>query len=192
MNMKPEFWTIPNVLSILRVVFVVPAVVTLFSANPDGRWWALFWIGLAVLTDKLDGDIARWTHTESEWGRILDPLADKVGIAVVAIAMLVKGLMPLWFVLVLLLRDLLILAGGLILKKKTGQIVPSNMAGKWAVGVIAGTLIWALVDASSPYLPVCFGLSLAMVLVSTVGYVKRYISIIGTHPPSPSLSREGE
>lgn len=180
--MKHEFWTIPNCLSILRVLLVVPFLFFIFSGNPDGKWWGLLCLGLAVLTDKLDGDIARWMHCESEWGRILDPLADKIGVAAVAIAMLMKGWIPLWFVLVLLLRDLLILAGGLILRKKTGEIVPSNMAGKWAVGVIAGTLIWALVDSSSPYLPACFGLSLTMVFLSTMGYVKRFISIIRTHP----------
>jgi cardiolipin synthase (CMP-forming) len=190
--MKHKFWTIPNSLSILRVLLVIPALMALFSGNPEGKWWALFWMGLAVLTDKLDGDIARWMHAESEWGRILDPLADKVGVGAVAIALLVKGWIPLWFVLVLLLRDLLILAGGLVLRKKTGEVVPSNTAGKWAVGVLAGTLIWALVDASSPYLPICLGLSLAMVLVSTAGYVKRFVTIMRTPSPSPSPVGDGE
>jgi cardiolipin synthase (CMP-forming) len=180
MGMKHKFWTIPNVLSILRVVLIVPFLVVIFSDAPNARWWGLFWLALAMLTDKLDGDIARWLHSESEWGRILDPLADKLGVAAVAIVLLVKGWIPLWFVAVLLLRDLVILIGGLVIRKRTGEIVPSNMAGKWAVGVIAGTLVWALVDSSSPYLPYCFALSVIMVGVSTWGYATRFMTIIKT------------
>jgi len=135
------------------------------------------WLGLAVLTDKLDGDLARWLHCESEWGRILDPLADKIGVAAMGIALVVKGWIPLWFVVVLLLRDLLILVGGIILRSKTGQVVPSNMAGKWAVGVIAGTMVWAYIDSASPFVPYCIGLSLVMVAVSTIGYAKRFMEI---------------
>jgi len=176
--MKRDLFTIPNALSVLRILLVLPFLEAVFSGRADGRWWGLFWLGLAMLTDKLDGDIARWTHTESEWGRILDPLADKIGVALVALALLLKGWLPLWFVGVLLLRDLLILAGGIVIKRKTGEVVPSNMAGKWAVGVIAGTLIVAIIDSTTPWLSVCIGMSLVMVALSTVGYAKRFMEIM--------------
>ncbi len=191
--MRRNLFTIPNALSLLRILLVLPFLDALFSGRPDGRWWGLFWLGLAALTDKLDGDIARWTHTESEWGRILDPLADKIGVAAVGIALLIQGWLPLWFVVVLLARDLLILAGGLFIKRKTGEVVPSNMAGKWAVGVIAGTFVVAIIDNTSPWLTVCIGLSIAMVALSTAGYAKRYVDVMRTHPfAPPPLAREGE
>jgi CDP-diacylglycerol--glycerol-3-phosphate 3-phosphatidyltransferase len=176
--MRREFWTIPNALSILRILLVLPFTAAIFSSDSGGRWWALFWMGLGVLTDKLDGDIARWTRSESEWGRILDPLADKVGVGVAALALLVKGWLPLWFVAVLLLRDAVILLGGLVIKQRTGEVIPSNMAGKWAVGVIGGTLIVAIVDNTTPFLTFCMGLSLVMVALSTVGYLKRFVQIM--------------
>jgi cardiolipin synthase (CMP-forming) len=176
--MKRDLFTVPNALSVLRMLLTVPFLMAIFSASPDGRWWSLLWLGLAMLTDKLDGDIARWTHTESEWGRILDPLADKIGVAIVAVALLVKGWIPLWFVAVLLLRDLLILIGGLVIKRATGEVVPSNMAGKWAVGVIAGTLLIAIIDNTTQLLPYCIGLSIVMVALSTVGYGKRFLELM--------------
>ncbi len=176
--MRREFWTIPNALSILRILLVLPFLAAIFSSGADARWWALFWMGLGVLTDKLDGDVARWTHSESEWGRILDPLADKVGVGAVALALLIKGWLPLWFVVVLLFRDTVILIGGLVIKQKTGEVIPSNMAGKWAVGVIGGTLIVAIVDYTTPFLSYCIGLSLAMVALSTAGYLKRFVQIM--------------
>jgi len=176
--MKRDLWTIPNALSVLRVLLVLVFLVEIFSDRTNARWWGFFWLALAAVTDKLDGDLARWLHAESEWGRILDPLADKIGVALVAVALLVKGWLPLWFVAVLLLRDLLILIGGLLIKRKTGEVVPSNMAGKWAVGVIAVTLLLTLIDDTIPFLPVCMGLSLVMVAVSTAGYVKRFNEIM--------------
>jgi cardiolipin synthase (CMP-forming) len=176
--MKRDFWTIPNALSILRVILVLPFLEAIFSGRADARWWGVFWLFLASLTDKLDGDIARWLHQESEWGRILDPLADKIGVGMVAVALLVKGWLPIWFVAVLLLRDLIILLGGIVIKRKTGEVVPSNMTGKWAVGVIAVTLITAIIDETTPFLPVFMGLSLVMVALSTAGYVKRFVQIM--------------
>ncbi len=176
--MKRDLWTIPNALSVLRVLLVLVFLVTIFSGRPDARWWGVFWLVLAALTDKLDGDLARWLHAESEWGRILDPLADKVSLAAIAVALLVKGWLPLWFVAVLLLRDLLILFGGILIKRKTGEIVPSNTAGKWAVVVIAITMFTAIIDSTTPFLSVCMGLSLLMVALSTASYVKRFVEIM--------------
>ena len=132
--MKREFWTIPNALSLLRLLLPIPFAYVMTAGVPDAKWWAVGIIVLGVITDKLDGDIARWLHCESEWGRILDPLADKVAVGVIALTLLWLGLVPAWFVVLLLARDLLILAGGLYIRKRTGEVLPSNVAGKWAVG----------------------------------------------------------
>ncbi len=180
--MKRDLWTIPNALSVLRIVLVGVFLVTIFSGRENARWWGVFWLVLASLTDKLDGDVARWLHAESEWGRILDPLADKIGIGAVAVALLAKGWLPFWFVAILLLRDLLILIGGILIRRKTGEVLPSNMAGKWAVGVIAATMFLALIDDTMPFLTVCMGLSLFMVALSTAVYLKRYVEIMRVTP----------
>ncbi len=178
--MRRDFWTIPNALSLLRLVLVVPFTWVMVTGIPDARWWAVAIVALGVLTDKLDGDIARWLHCESEWGRILDPLADKVAVAAMALVVLWLHLIPAWFVALLLARDILILAGGLIVRKRTGEILPSNMAGKWAVGVIGFTLLFALIDATMPIVTIGIWLSVIMVAVSTAGYAKRFLSVIRT------------
>jgi len=176
--MKGELFTIPNLLSALRMVLVVPFALVLTSDIPNARWWGIGIALLAMLTDKLDGDLARYLHAESEWGRILDPLADKVAVATIAIILLWLGIIPLWFVIVLVARDLLILAGGLYLKKRTGEVLPSNMAGKWAVGVISMTMLLALIDENMWIVPVGIWMSVAMVLLSTVLYVKRFVAVV--------------
>jgi CDP-diacylglycerol--glycerol-3-phosphate 3-phosphatidyltransferase len=177
-RMKGELFTIPNFLSAFRMILVVPFALVLTSDLPNARWWAVGIALLAMLTDKLDGDLARHLHAESEWGRILDPLADKVAVATFAIILLWLGIIPLWFVVVLVVRDLLILAGGLYLKQRTGEVLPSNMAGKWAVGVISMTMLLALIDESMWIVPVGIWMSVAMVLLSTFLYVKRFVAVV--------------
>lgn len=176
--MKGQLFTLPNFLSALRMVLGLPLVLVLTSDMPDARWWAVGIVVLGMLTDKLDGDLARHFHQESEWGRVLDPLADKIAVATFAIVLLWLGIIPLWFVIVLVARDLLILAGGLYLKKRTGEVVPSNTAGKWAVGVISATLLLALIDENMWIVTVGIWLSVAMVLVSTVFYTMRFVDIV--------------
>lgn len=178
--MKHEFWTIPNALSLLRLLLPIPFAYVMIAGVPDAKWWAVGIIVLGVITDKLDGDIARWLHCESEWGRILDPLADKVAVGVMALTLLWLGLVPAWFVALLLVRDVLILAGGLYIRKHTGEILPSNTAGKWAVGVLGFTLLFALIDNTMLIVTVGTVLSVIMVAVSTAGYVARFLSIIRT------------
>jgi cardiolipin synthase (CMP-forming) len=178
--MKRELFTIPNLLSILRMLLPIPFTLVMLSSMPDARWWGVGIIALGVLTDKLDGDLARWLHCETEWGRILDPLADKVGVAAIALVLLWLGLVPAWFVILLLVRDLLILVGGLYIKKTRGLVLPSNWAGKWAVGVIGFTLLFALIDNTMLIVQIGTWLSVAMVGVSTAMYVQRFVSVIRT------------
>ena len=178
--MKREIVTIPNLLSILRMLLAIPFTLVMTSSMPDARMWGVVIILLGVLTDKLDGDLARWLHCETEWGRILDPLADKVAVASVALVLLWLGLVPAWFVILLLARDLLILAGGLYIKKTHGQVLPSNWAGKWAVGVIGFTLLFALIDNTMLIVQIGIWLSVLMVAVSTAMYVTRFVSVIRT------------
>jgi CDP-diacylglycerol--glycerol-3-phosphate 3-phosphatidyltransferase len=128
--MKREFLTISNLLSIFRGLLSIPfALVMLVPADPM-RFLALGILLIGMLTDFLDGRIARARGEETEWGKILDPLADKVCVAVMALVLLKLGDLPFWFVAALIARDLAILAGGVYIKSARGVVLPSNTAGK--------------------------------------------------------------
>ena len=58
---------------------------------------------LAVTTDALDGYFARLLHQESELGKVIDPLADKIGVGIVVVLLLIFGDIPLWFALLVLM-----------------------------------------------------------------------------------------
>ena len=114
--MKGEFRTVSNFLSILRALLIIFFVFVMSSPTPSARIGGCVIIAIAALTDRLDGLLARKYHQETEWGKILDPLADKFGAAAVTVVLVRSGDIPLWFLLVLLGRDLLILAGGLVVR----------------------------------------------------------------------------
>jgi len=176
--MKREFLTLSNLLSILRAALVVPFTLVMLVPEEPHRLAAAGLIAFGMLTDKLDGDIARARGEETEWGRILDPLADKICVAVIALVLLKLGDIPLAFVLALLGRDALILAGGLYLKKRRGIVVPSNAAGKWTVTAIAVTFLVALLGLMPDARWVLIAACVAGLAVSLVQYAARFARIV--------------
>jgi CDP-diacylglycerol--glycerol-3-phosphate 3-phosphatidyltransferase len=176
--MKREFLTASNLLSLSRAILVIPfALVMLVPAEPLRIWGGVI-LFVAMLTDKFDGVLARKLHQETEWGRILDPLADKIGVAGVAVVLVLLGDIPLWFVVALVARDAAIFAGGLYIRARTGVVLPSNQAGKWAVGIVGGTLLIALLRVFPEGMPYFFALSLAGLLVSFTLYAARFVATV--------------
>jgi cardiolipin synthase (CMP-forming) len=168
---------IPNILSISRALLSVPFAMVMLSPQPDARWWGAGIMLLGALTDKLDGDFARRFRMETEWGRILDPLADKVGAGVAVIVLLILREIPIWFVIAVLARDLLILAGGVVLKARRGVVLPSNDTGKWAMGVLAVALFCLVIGSPAWLSNTLMAASGCMLLVSLVLYTRRFAGL---------------
>ena len=131
-----------------------------------------------MATDKLDGDLARSRGEETEWGKILDPLADKICVAVMALVLLKLGDFPLWFVLALVLRDLLILAGGIYLKSSKGVVLSSNVAGKWVAALIAFTIFVILLNLFREMQWILLAGCAAGLLLSLAMYVARLLEVL--------------
>ncbi|HUI09778.1 MAG TPA: CDP-alcohol phosphatidyltransferase family protein [Bacteroidota bacterium] len=176
--MKREFLTLPNLLSIFRAFLAVPFTLVMLLPDEPLRLAAAGIVALGMVTDKLDGDIARARGQETEWGRILDPLADKICVAVMALVLMKLGDLPVGFVGALLGRDLLILAGGLYIKKRRGIVVPSNAAGKWTVTAIAVTMLVAILGVLASVRPWLIAVCVAGLAVSLVMYGARFIQIL--------------
>jgi phosphatidylglycerophosphate synthase len=85
------------------------------------------------------------------------------------------GDIPLWFLISLLLRDLLILAGGLFIKIKKGTVPPSNPTGKWTVGLVALTLCAAVLGIGTSMLVWLIWISIAGLVLSLAGYGIRFV-----------------
>ena len=114
--------SIPNLLSLLRLVLVPVFAVVFFQPAPDAHRWAVLIYLTAFLTDVADGWIARHFNQITKLGRILDPLADKLMTFTVIICITADGIIPLWAVVVFFLKELTMAIGGyLMYQKLAGQ-----------------------------------------------------------------------
>lgn len=100
--------TIPNQVTTLRIILTPVFLYLLFQESPGYKQIALAVFLVAALTDWYDGMIARKYGYQSEWGRFLDPLADKILTSAAFIGFVVLGLASLWMVILIVLRDIVI------------------------------------------------------------------------------------
>ena len=102
---------LPNIISVFRILLVMPVVWALLNLEYA---IALILFAMAGFTDALDGFLAKHFHWESRLGSILDPLADKLLLVSSFLALAWIELIPLWLVAVVIIRDLLIVIGGVV------------------------------------------------------------------------------
>ena len=179
-----RFWTIANALSLSRLVLVLPIAVLLWYDGSLG--WLLGLTIAVIMTDWFDGRVARWTRTVSEWGKVIDPVADKFA-AVLTVSVLTfrpaEPQLPLWFFGVVVGRDLLILAGGAWIARRSGKVLMSAWAGKAASLWLALTVLAAILKADLPVFNVCLWMATGLFVFSFGVYVVRYLNAIRRSPP---------
>ena len=170
-NLNLNFWTLPNFISIFRMILVIPLI---YFLNIGDVASVLIIFLLAYLSDIADGYIARKTNNISEWGKIIDPLADKVFVVTAAIMMTWSNYLPLWFTVLVFSRDLLILIAGIYATRKLKYTLPSNYTGKVAVVCIGVSMIFALLQIKLAFTILMF-LAIFMMALSLFSYSKRLI-----------------
>lgn len=96
---------LPNKLSISRLVLTVPFVALCYSSVPNAQSWALIVFGIASFTDYLDGEIARKRGLVTNFGKLFDPLADKILMAAALTMLAIERQIPAWIVIAILGRE---------------------------------------------------------------------------------------
>ncbi len=174
---KRNLWTISNLLSISRIVLAVPIALLLLQEGDAARWWALFLIAISMVTDSLDGKIARARNEITEEGKLLDPLADKIAVGIIVVTLAIIGVLPLWFVGIIIGRDILIIFAGIYIKARFGILFPSNQWGKWAVTAISVTVFVILIPIEELRIleHILIGVSVFALAASTYSYALRFI-----------------
>jgi CDP-diacylglycerol--glycerol-3-phosphate 3-phosphatidyltransferase len=156
---------IPNALTVLRFA-AIPVFVVLFLAAGDGpAWGAGVFFAAAALTDQVDGYLARRWQVQSSFGKVADPLADRLMITVAVVLLWLDGRLPLVAAVVVLSRDLLLVLGYKLVVPR-GYRFEVTFLGKLATWVLYAALCFVVVTAKGtgwPLVLVWIGVGLALV-----------------------------
>lgn len=167
-------FTLPNLITIVRVL-LIPVVAFLLLDHDYKLAFAVFMA--AAVGDWLDGFLARRLDQMSQLGAVLDPIADKMTMMIVAILLSAQGMLPIWLAVVIVMRDAIIVAGAVAYRFVVGHIemAPTRLSKAntfLEFGVLALAMAQAgqLVDAGAWLMPL-FILLFASVFVSGAHYV---------------------
>ena len=201
--MKKGALNLPNTLSLIRVFLVPVFVITLFLMREIKIWGlvvpTLVYI-VTAFTDMLDGKIARKYNLVTDFGKFIDPLADKFMVIASQIAILVHMLLMgevtlalvfVWLVLIILLRELGVTSLRLVVAGKSGIVVAASMLGKMkTVSQMAGTVLIILEPILIDLVPwfgnhvvayVCMAIMAFTTIFSGLDYLKTYLPHIETN-----------
>lgn len=164
---------LPNFFTAMRLVLLPFIILFLNQGSRRGDFLALVFMGMAMVTDFLDGHYARKLNKTSDVGRMLDPLIDKISVnAAMLVLAHVKGL-PYWYVAIVVVRDLFLLLTGTLMISRKRLVVESNILGKWTSTIFA--LVIVTYTLNIPYLKqALMYLSLVLIPATVVGYIQKY------------------
>jgi len=164
------FCTVPNLLSVSRLALLPLFIWSLVT--PGHLRLALGLLSYGVVSDLLDGYLARRLGQVSEWGRILDPLSDKLAAASALVFCYFERGLPLWILILILGRDLLILGLSPLLSQRRGKLPGSILSGRLAalsLALLAAVYLFNLEQARVPALAV----ATVLMFISSVQYTLR-------------------
>jgi CDP-diacylglycerol--glycerol-3-phosphate 3-phosphatidyltransferase len=161
---------LPNALTVARLILIPVFVVLMLTAEGGHSWPAGIVFGIAGVTDQIDGYLARRWHVESEFGRIFDPLADRLMIDAAVILLFVQDHMPWEGLVVILGRDVLLLAGYKVASPQ-GYRLNVNLLGKAATWLLYAGIGFLIVTHPSTHWPYwVFGAGLVLAVAAGLVY----------------------
>jgi CDP-diacylglycerol--glycerol-3-phosphate 3-phosphatidyltransferase len=163
---------VPNALTIFRFLLLPVYCVLILSSEGGHSWPAAIVFGIAGITDQVDGYLARRWHVESGFGKIADPLADRLMIDGAVILLLNAGRLP-WLALLIPARDLVALIGTPIVMGR-GYKFEVNFIGKLATWLLYASLVFIMVTHDGTQWPLwIFWTGLVLALIALAEYALR-------------------
>ena len=186
---------LPNKLTIFRVILIVPFVILLLgSANGWGWFTAIFggimeyidYIAVAIFiiasfTDMLDGKIARKYNLVTNFGKFMDPLADKLLVCSALICLVEMGRLPAWIVIVIIAREFII-SGFRLVASDNGIVIAASYWGKFKTISQMIMVVLLLLNIGHPFFvilsTVFVWIAVILTVVSLVDYVVKNIGVL--------------
>ncbi len=161
---------LPNALTIARLVMIPIFIALVLTSDGGHSWAAAIVFGVAAITDQVDGWLARRWHVESEFGKVADPLADRLMIDAAVLLLWHAGRLP-WVALAIPARDVALVAGYKLVVGR-GYDFSVNLAGKVATWLLYASLSFVMVTREGTDWPLwIFWAGFAFAVVAVAGYL---------------------
>lgn len=173
---------LPNKLTVLRVI-MVPFFVFFMLTDTGGaanKWIALILFCAASLTDMLDGKIARARNLVTNFGKFMDPLADKLLVCSAMICMIPSGKLAAWFVIVIIAREFII-SGFRLVASDSGIVIAASYWGKFKTVAQMFMIILLIMDLGGAFQiaeTALIWISLVLTIVSLIDYVAKNVQVL--------------
>ncbi len=172
---------LPNKLTILRVILIPVFLVFLMAdITPYDKWIALAIFIIASLTDLLDGKIARKYNLVTNFGKFMDPLADKLLVCSAMIALVGMDRIPSWIVIVIIAREFII-SGFRLVASDNGVVIAASYWGKFKTTFQMIMVILMIMDIPKLQLltTIIMYIALVLTIVSLIDYLKKNWHVMG-------------
>ncbi len=179
---------IPNILSVIRICLVPVFILVYFGDSESSHIYAAIVYAVASLTDILDGKIARKYNITTSLGRILDPLGDKLMTMAVIVSITIDRVIPVWAVIVFLVKECMMGLGGMILYNKLEDMPASNYFGKCSTVVFFAVCVILMLFRNIPQTValVLISFALAVMLLAFASYIVKFVKLVKTGEQSKS------
>lgn len=175
--MNPVVRNIPNAITVARVL-LLPVVVRLYAGDVPGPSYATAWLVLFLaLSDIADGILARRLNAQTEFGRWVDPVVDRVFFFTLLAMLWYYDTLPAWAVLPLLVRDGVMLVGAVPVRRFTDQRPQVSRWGRGANFVLICAIQWFIIDVRSLGW-IFYAVGAALYIGSALLYLARGIAIL--------------
>lgn len=160
---------IPNVLTVIRFTLIPLFILAFFSSSNNSLLYSAYIFIFAGITDVLDGYIARKYNLITKWGQAMDPLADKLMQLTVLLCFTIEGLLPIWAITIVGVKELMMIFGGIFLYTKKDKIViPANKYGKIATVIFYIAIISVVLEFA--YSTILIGIAIAVTVYAFIRY----------------------
>lgn len=172
----------PNKLTILRFILVFPFVIFMLGdfGGPWGKWICLAIFCIASATDALDGYIARKYNLVTNFGKFMDPLADKLLVCSAIICLMARERLPVWAVLIIIAREFII-SGFRLVASDNGIVIAASYWGKIKTICQMVMTILLIADLGGGFAAaekILIGVSVALTVISLADYLYKNKSVL--------------
>ena len=184
---------LPNKLTVFRVILIVPFVVLLLGGFQQWGWFTTLFSGIlpytdyiavaifiiASLTDLLDGKIARKYNLVTNFGKFMDPLADKLLVCSALICLIELNALPAWMVIIIISREFII-SGFRLIASDNGVVIAASYWGKFKTTFQMVSVVLLILDipALAFVTTICVWIALVLTIVSLVDYIYKNHKIL--------------